>query len=354
MQAPEWLPIAVAVPFAAATPVSDEAASPAAAAGPSATAQRSKEPARQRRVAAPVPVDPLRPRCASTSTARRTHRSPGARRRGFAMPDSTMTSCATASAGMQPAPTTCAHDRARRRATCSTSSRSSKRRGMPTELALLPYIESAYNPQAMSSAQASGMWQFVPGTGTDFALKQNVFRDDRRDVLASTRAALDYLQKLLRDVRRLAARPRRLQLGRRQRERAIAKNQQSGRPTDYAQPAHAQRDAGLRAKTAGGQEHRLPARRFRLEVSRTLQTIRTSSACRSSTTSTSPLAIKLSGVPVEEFQFLNPQMNKPVILAAGTPQILPPYDNAEPFIHDAGRCTAGRWPPGRPGPRRTP
>ena len=71
-----------------------------------------------------------------------------------------------------------------------------ERRHMPTELALLPFIESAFNPQAMSSAKASGMWQFMPSTGKHFALKQNVFRDDRRDVLASTRAALDYLQKL--------------------------------------------------------------------------------------------------------------------------------------------------------------
>ena len=71
-----------------------------------------------------------------------------------------------------------------------------ERRGMPTELALLPYIESAFNPQAVSSAKAAGMWQFMPATGTYFDLKQNVFRDDRRDVLASTRAALDYLQKL--------------------------------------------------------------------------------------------------------------------------------------------------------------
>ena len=71
-----------------------------------------------------------------------------------------------------------------------------ERRGMPTELALLPYIESAFNPQAVSSAKADGMWQFMPATGTYFDLKQNAFRDDRRDVLASTRAALDYLQKL--------------------------------------------------------------------------------------------------------------------------------------------------------------
>ena len=69
-------------------------------------------------------------------------------------------------------------------------------RGLPSELALLPFIESAFNPQAVSSARASGMWQFMPATGKDFELQQNLFRDDRRDVLASTRAALDYLQQL--------------------------------------------------------------------------------------------------------------------------------------------------------------
>ena len=61
-----------------------------------------------------------------------------------------------------------------------------ERRNLPMELALLPFIESAFNPQAVSSARASGMWQFMPATGKSFDLKQNAFRDDRRDVQAST------------------------------------------------------------------------------------------------------------------------------------------------------------------------
>jgi len=67
-------------------------------------------------------------------------------------------------------------------------------RGMPLELALLPIVESAYNPFAYSSAHASGLWQFIPATGQRFELEQNWWRDQRRDVVASTRAALDYLQ----------------------------------------------------------------------------------------------------------------------------------------------------------------
>jgi membrane-bound lytic murein transglycosylase D len=69
-------------------------------------------------------------------------------------------------------------------------------RKMPLELALLPVVESAYEPFGYSRARASGLWQFIPGTGARFGLKQNWWYDGRRDVLESTRAALDYLQFL--------------------------------------------------------------------------------------------------------------------------------------------------------------
>lgn len=69
-------------------------------------------------------------------------------------------------------------------------------RDMPLELALLPVVESAYEPFAYSRSRASGLWQFIPGTGTRFGLKQNWWYDGRRDVLESTRAALDYMQFL--------------------------------------------------------------------------------------------------------------------------------------------------------------
>ena len=71
-----------------------------------------------------------------------------------------------------------------------------EQRGLPTELALLPFVESAFQPEALSHAKASGLWQFMPQTGNIYSLQQNFWKDERRDVLQSTRAALDYLEKL--------------------------------------------------------------------------------------------------------------------------------------------------------------
>src|SRR5438046_5688116 len=74
-----------------------------------------------------------------------------------------------------------------------------EKRGMPMEVALLPAIESAYKPYAYSRAKASCLWQFIPSTGRLYGLKTNWWYDGRRDVIASTRAALDYLKKLQGD-----------------------------------------------------------------------------------------------------------------------------------------------------------
>lgn len=106
-------------------------------------------------------------------------------------------------------------------------------RNMPTELALLPFIESAFNPQAVSGAKAAGMWQFMPATGKYFDLKQNAFRDDRRDVLASTRAALDYLQKLYGMFGDWHLALAAYNWGEGSVSRSIAKNQRAGLATGY-------------------------------------------------------------------------------------------------------------------------
>ena len=203
-------------------------------------------------------------------------------------------------------------------------------RNMPTELALLPFIESAYNPQAVSSVKATGMWQFMPATGKEFDLKQNAFRDDRRDVLASTRAALDYLQKLhgmFGDWQlALAA----YNWGQGSVGRAITKNQRAGLDTAYT-------DLNMPMET-------------RLYVPK-LQAVKNILTNPQAFNSRLPLienhpffqsvdikrdidvalAARLAEVSVEDFKALNPSASRPVILAAGTPQILLPWDNAATF-----------------------
>ena len=71
-----------------------------------------------------------------------------------------------------------------------------ERRGLPMELALLPIVESGYQPYGYSHARAAGLWQFIPSTGRMFGLNQTWWSDQRRDITASTDAALDYLQQL--------------------------------------------------------------------------------------------------------------------------------------------------------------
>ena len=107
-------------------------------------------------------------------------------------------------------------------------------RNMPLELALLPVVESAFEPYAYSRARASGLWQFIPGTGSRYGLKQDWWYDGRRDVVASTRAALDYLQSLHDEFNgdwllAIAA----YNCGEGNVQHAVNRNQRAGRPIDF-------------------------------------------------------------------------------------------------------------------------
>jgi membrane-bound lytic murein transglycosylase D len=109
-----------------------------------------------------------------------------------------------------------------------------EKRGMPTELALLPMVESAFNPQAVSSARAMGMWQFIPATGKNYNLDQNWWVDERRDIIASTDAALNYLQTIYEMNGDWHLALASYNWGENAVARAMAKNEAKGLPTDYS------------------------------------------------------------------------------------------------------------------------
>jgi membrane-bound lytic murein transglycosylase D len=222
-----------------------------------------------------------------------------------------------------------------------------EQRNMPTELALLPFIESAFNPQAVSSARASGMWQFMPRTGKHFDLKQNAFRDDRRDVLASTRAALDYLQRLhgmFGDWHlALAA----YNWGEGNVGKALARNKRLGEPLNYT-------------------ELRMPAEtRMYVPKLQAMENLVANPDVLGVTLPTIPnhpyfqtvplprdadvaVIAKLAEVSMDDFKALNPSAHRPVMLASGTPHILLPWDNAEIFqrnleSHDGQLASWTAW-----------
>ena len=219
-----------------------------------------------------------------------------------------------------------------------------ERRDMPLDLALLPFIESAFNPQAMSRAAASGMWQFMPATGKDFELRQNLFRDDRRDVLASTRAALDYLKRLHGRFGDWHLALAAYNWGQGNVQRAIDRNRRAGLGTaytdlnmpdetrNYVPKLQAVKNIVGRPESFAVVLPPLENHPFFLSVSieRDIDVA---------------LAARLAGLSTDEFKQLNPQMNKPVILAAGTPQVLLPYDNANRFLRElaAHRGPLASW-----------
>ena len=217
-----------------------------------------------------------------------------------------------------------------------------ERRNMPSELALLPFIESAFNPEAVSTARAAGMWQFMPGTGRDYDLKQNLFRDDRRNVLASTRAALDYLQRLYGMFGDWHLALAAYNWGEGNVGRAIAANQRRGLGTRYTDLNMPNETRNYVPKLQAVKNIITSPEQFRAE----LPVIENHPYFDTVTVERDidiTLAAKLADVDLADFKALNPQLNRPVILAAGTPQILLPWDNAQVFSRNLAAYTSGQF-----------
>ena len=207
-----------------------------------------------------------------------------------------------------------------------------EKRGMPTEIALLPMIESAYNPQAYSRSKASGIWQFIPSTGKHFGLQQNWWVDNRRDVTAATGAALTYLQKLhgmfgTWDLA-LAA----YNAGEGTVQRAIDRNRHQGLPTDfqslnlppetrnYVPKLQAIKNIITHPEQFGLKIGSIPNKPYFARVITPKQI-------------DAKLAAELAEISFEEFSSLNPSYNRPVITSTNEKhQLLLPVWAAERFV----------------------
>lgn len=213
-----------------------------------------------------------------------------------------------------------------------------EKRGMPTELALLPFIESAFNPQAISTAKASGMWQFMAATGHDFNLRQNIFKDDRRGVLDSTDAALNYLERLygiFGDWQLVLAA---YNWGEGSVQRAIKKQQALGLPIDFN---------SLSALMPAETKNYLPKlqavkniighpEQFNIDLP-TLDNLPYFVSIEKSRDIDVRVAAQLAELSLGEFTALNPQFNRPVITGSNNTKILLPTDNAALFKENLGK-----------------
>jgi len=205
-----------------------------------------------------------------------------------------------------------------------------EKRGMPMEIALLPMIESAFNPGAYSTARASGIWQFIPSTGKHFGMEQNWWYDGRRDVVSATKGALDYLQKLHDQFGEWDLALAAYNCGENSVMRAQARNRKRHLPTNYASLKLPKETRGYVPKlmavknivsypeSFGLTLTEVPNKPYFAEIS----------AGRHMDVD---LFAEMAGITMEEFVALNPAHNRPVILQAEDDVLLLPVENVAIF-----------------------
>jgi len=205
-----------------------------------------------------------------------------------------------------------------------------EQQGLPTELALLPFVESAYNPMALSSARASGLWQFMPATGRQYQLTQDWWRDQRRDPIASTRAAMDYLSYLYEFQGDWHLALASYNWGEGSVRRAVERNTQADLPTDYTALDMPEETRNYIPKLQAFKNIVADPEKYGITLPHvadvpyfvTVQKTRTLDVA---------VAAKLANMPLAEFIALNPSYQRPVIPGAHKPVLLLPVDRAEVF-----------------------
>jgi membrane-bound lytic murein transglycosylase D len=205
-----------------------------------------------------------------------------------------------------------------------------EKRGMPTEIALLPMIESAFNPDAYSVSHASGIWQFIPSTGKKYGMKQNWWYDGRRDIISATEGALDYLQNLHDQFGDWELALAAYNCGEGAVARAIERNRRRGKPTDFASLKLPDQTRNYVPKLLAIKHIVSDPDKFGLQ----LQPIPNQpyfSAVATTHHIDAKLAAKLADIPLDEFNALNPGHNRPVILQENADILLLPVDKTETF-----------------------
>jgi membrane-bound lytic murein transglycosylase D len=205
-----------------------------------------------------------------------------------------------------------------------------EKRNMPMEIALLPMIESAYNPMAYSRSRASGIWQFIPSTGKLYGMRQNWWLDDRRNVITATAGALDYLQNLHAEFGDWYLALAAYNWGEGAVRRAIAANQKRGSPTDYLSLKMPAETRSYIPKLQAVKNIVSDPEQFDLTLA-DMPDAPYFTVVRTKKKMDVKVAAELAEMPLEEFLSLNPQHNRPVIAGADEATILLPYDKAELF-----------------------
>ncbi len=205
------------------------------------------------------------------------------------------------------------------------------RRGLPTELALLPFVESAWDPTALSSAQASGLWQFIPSTGRHFKLRQDEWLDERRDLVASTQAALDYLEYLFNFQGDWHLALASYNWGEGAVMRAMQKNDGDGLRTDYVSLKMPDETRNYVPKLQAIKNIVADPERFGVRLPTLENQPYFVTVARASDIDV-PLAARLAGMSVEEFTALNPAFKRGIISAASQRPILLPVGQVDTFL----------------------
>ena len=198
-----------------------------------------------------------------------------------------------------------------------------EKRKMPMEVALLPMIESAYNPVAYSRSHASGIWQFIPSTGKTYGLRQNWWYDERRDVIAATGAALDYLEKLHGMFGDWNLALASYNWGEGAVSRAVERNRAKGLPGDYESLSMPSETRNYLPKLMAVKNIIANPARYGLQIADIpnepyFETVTVKQHIDVK------MVAKLAEMPVEEFKFLNPGHTKPVIRAGEAERIVLP------------------------------